>query len=115
MRDPHRPPPLRPTSWGLHFKNEDEEGSVAHAWFFFIGFILFPLWWYASFAPIPRTRRVGGTDTEKAVTIDDPQVEHGEWSCYHRVLRFVRLQWADSFVLLLKMLDHGDLGVVSWP
>lgn len=100
MRDPHRPPPVRPTSWGLHFKNEDEEGSVMHAWFFFIGFILFPLWWYASFAPIPRTRRVGGTDTEKAVTIDDPQVEHGEW-CY--LWFFLSMLWcADRVVCLLR-------------
>lgn len=79
MRDPRRPPSVRPTSWVLHWRNDDEDGSVIQAWLFFVGFILFPLWWYASFAPIPKTRRVGGTDTEKGVVIDDPQVEHGEW------------------------------------
>lgn len=77
MRDPRRPPRIRPTSWTLHFRSEDEEASPFHAWCFFIGFILFPLWWIASFLPIPKTRQVGGTDTEKAVTLDDPQVEHG--------------------------------------
>ena len=77
MRDPRRPAPVRPTSWALHLKSEDEDASPFHAWCFFIGFIIFPIWWFASFAPIPRTRRVGGNDPEKAVTIDDPQVEHG--------------------------------------
>ena len=77
MRDPRRPPAVQPTPWGLRFDAPDEEGSPIHAWFFFVGFILFPLWWVAAFLPIPKTRRVGGTDTEKAVTLDDPQVEHG--------------------------------------
>ena len=53
-------------------------GSPLHSWLFFIGFILFPLWWIATFLPIPRTRRLGGTDAEKGVTLDDPQVEHGK-------------------------------------
>ncbi|TCD65818.1 hypothetical protein EIP91_002168 [Steccherinum ochraceum] len=35
MRDPRRPPAVRPTSWGLHFKTDDEDGSPLHAWFFF--------------------------------------------------------------------------------
>jgi hypothetical protein len=78
MRDPRRPPRVHSTPWGLRFRSEDDEGSPRHAWAFFVGFILFPLWWIASVLPIPETRRVGGTDTEKAVTLDDPQVEHGE-------------------------------------
>jgi len=54
-------------------------GSPLHAWLFFIGFIVFPLWWAAGFfIPIPRTRRLEGNDTEKGVVLDDPQVEHGQ-------------------------------------
>ena len=78
MRDPRRPPRVQSTSWVLRLRSEDEDGSPVHAWCFFVGFILFPIWWVASFWRIPETRRVGGTDTEKAVTLDDPQVEHGE-------------------------------------
>ena len=77
MRDPRRPPKIQPTEWSLKLKGPDEDGSPIQAWCFFIGFVLFPIWWVASFTPIPKTRRVGGTDTEKAVTLDDPQVEHG--------------------------------------
>ena len=87
MRDPRRPPRVHSTPWSLRFRSSDEEGSPRHAWIFFIGFILYPLWWVAAFLPRPETRRVGGTDTEKAVTLDDPQVEHGEcptaWRCAH--------------------------------
>ena len=78
MRDPRKPPRIQPTPWTLRRDSPEEAGSPAHAWMFFIGFVLFPLWWVASFWRIPPTRRVGGTDTEKAVTLDDPQVEHGE-------------------------------------
>ena len=54
-------------------------GSPLHAWLFFVGFIVFPLWWAAGFLiPIPRTRRLEGNDTEKGVVLDDPQVEHGQ-------------------------------------
>lgn len=77
MRDPRKPPRVQPTSWGLRFRTEFEDGSPIHAWFFFLGFILFPLWWLASVWRIPRTRSVGGSEVEKAVTLDDPQVEHG--------------------------------------
>lgn len=76
MRDPHRTV-IQSTSWVPRLKSPNEEGSPPHAWCFFIGFILFPLWWIASFLPIPQTRLVGGTDIEKGVTLDDPQVEHG--------------------------------------
>ena len=37
------------------------------------------LLWIAAFLPIPRTRRLGGTDAEKSVALND-QVEHGKWS-----------------------------------
>ena len=90
MRDPRRPPPIQETPWSLSFPVQIDEarwgwrgwvergGSPLHAWLFFIGFILFPLWWIAAFLPIPRTRRLGGTDAEKGVMLDDPQVEHGK-------------------------------------
>lgn len=77
MRDPRKPPRVQPTPWSLRFRTEDEDGSPIHAWFFFLGFILFPLWWLASVWRIPQTRSVGGSEVEKAVTLDDPQVEHG--------------------------------------
>ncbi|KAI0049421.1 hypothetical protein FA95DRAFT_876043 [Auriscalpium vulgare] len=79
MRDPHKPPRKLETGWALRFRAEDEEGSPRHAWLFYVAFVLFPLWWVASFLPTPKTRRVG-TDAEKAVTLDDPQVEFGACS-----------------------------------
>ena len=80
MRDPRKPPRVRSTRWGLRLRTEAEDGSPIHAWFFFLGFILFPLWWLASMWRIPRTRSVGGSEVENAVTLDDPQVEHGRLS-----------------------------------
>lgn len=79
MHDPRRPPKIHPTEWTPHLRSEDEDASPLHAWAFFVGFILFPIWWLAAFWPIPKTRRVGDGDAEKAVTLDDPQVEHGAW------------------------------------
>ena len=81
MRDPRKPPRVQPTPWGLRFRTELEDGSPIHAWFFFLGFVLFPLWWCASVWRIPQTRSVGGSEVEKAVTLDDPQVEHGQYLC----------------------------------
>ena len=92
MRDPRKPSPIQSTPWSLAFPSQvqtgearwgwrgwvERGGSPLHSWLFFIGFILFPLWWIAAFLPIPRTRRLGGTDAEKGVTLDDPQVEHGK-------------------------------------
>lgn len=77
MQDPRKPPRKQDTGWALRFKEGDDEGSPVQAWLFYLGFILFPLWWAASFMRTPKTRHVGGSDTEKAVTLDDPQVEHG--------------------------------------
>lgn len=78
MRDPRKPAKPHVTSWSLRFRTEAEDGSCLHAWCFFIGFVIFPAWWVASVLGIPETRRVGGEDMEKAVTLDDPQVEHGQ-------------------------------------
>ena len=89
MRDPRRPPRVRPTPWSLRLTTEIEDGSPIHAWFFFLGFIIFPVWWLASVWRIPQTRSVGGSEVEKAVTLDDPQVEHGQlsWSVYFPPLK----------------------------
>ena len=92
MRDPRKPPPIQSTTWSLAFPSQVREGearwawkgwverggSPLHAWLFFIGFILFPLWWAAAFIPVRRTRRLGSMDAEKGVVLDDPQLEHGE-------------------------------------
>ena len=93
MRDPRKPPRIQPTTWSLSFPSQvrvDESrwawkgwvergGSPLHAWLFFIAFVLFPLWWAAAFISVKRTRRLGGTDVEKGVVLDDPQLEHGEF------------------------------------
>jgi hypothetical protein len=77
MQDPRKPPRKQVTGWALRFQEGDDAGSPVQAWLFYLGFILFPVWWAASFMRTPKTRHVGGSDTEKAVTLDDPQVEHG--------------------------------------
>lgn len=45
--------------------------------------------------PIPQTRHVGGTDTEKAVTLDDPQVEYGMFDTIN-LLWFVLTRFVDA-------------------
>ncbi|EPQ54819.1 hypothetical protein GLOTRDRAFT_77581 [Gloeophyllum trabeum ATCC 11539] len=105
MRDPRRPPRVHPTPWSLTLRSQDEDGSPLHAWFFFIGFVLFPLWWVTSFLPIPRTREVGGTDTEKAVTLDDPQIEHDArtWRFRCRIMAVVSLFTYVPFIVLIAV------------
>ena len=66
------------TGWALRFRTSEEEGSPIQAWMFYIALVLFPLWWIAACWRVPKTRVVGGTDTEKAVPLDDPQIEFGE-------------------------------------
>ena len=65
------------TGWTLRFRTTEEEGSPLQAWLFYIALVLFPLWWVGAFWRVPKTRVVGGTDTEKAVPLDDPQIEFG--------------------------------------
>ncbi|KAL6304440.1 hypothetical protein BKA93DRAFT_733135 [Sparassis latifolia] len=105
MHDPRKPPRVMPTEWALRFRSQDEEGSPLQAWCFFIGFILFPLWWIASFSPIPKTREVGGTDSEKAVTIDNPQVEHDArtWRFRCRVMSAVSFLTYIPFIVLVAI------------
>ncbi|KAI5123102.1 hypothetical protein M0805_001458 [Coniferiporia weirii] len=74
MRDPRRPPSRRTVGWRLRFAEGEDKGSPLHAWAFWFGFFLPLFWWIASVWRIPRTRMVG-TDTEKAVIVDDPHVE----------------------------------------
>ncbi len=77
MRDPRRPPRRMVTSWALRLRTAEEDGSPVHAWLFYIALVLFPLWWVGAVWRVPQTRVVGGTDTEKAVPLDDPQIEFG--------------------------------------
>lgn len=116
MRDPRKPPRVQPTPWTLTFPSPDEQGSPVHAWAFFVGFVLFPLWWVASFWRIPRTRRVGGTDTEKAVTLDDPQVEHGEClACLSLVIALSRALRRCEVVAVAMSYHVRDLALYLHP
>lgn len=105
MHDPRRPPKVHPTEWSLRLRSEDDPGSPFPAWCFFIGFILFPIWWVASFVPIPKTRRLEGTDAEKGVTLDDPQVEHDArtWRLRCRVMSAVSLLTYIPFIVLVAV------------
>lgn len=99
MRDPRKPAPIQSTSWSLSFPSRVEDGesrwelrswverggSPLHAWLFFSGFVVFPLWWAASFVGVPQTRRLGeegegegGVQEKGGVVLDDPQVEYGK-------------------------------------
>ena len=123
MRDPRKPPPIQSTAWSLTFPSLVQEGeprwawkgwverggSPLHAWLFFIGFILFPLWWLAAFIPVRRTRRLGGTDVEKGVVLDDPQLEHGV--CVFKICQDKKLLLTFFF---FQTLNHGEDGVASW-
>lgn len=77
MRDPRKPPRRRPVGWRLRLKTFEDDGSPFPAWAFWFGFFMPVLWFIASFWRMPRTRTVG-TDTEKAIVVDDPQVERGK-------------------------------------
>lgn len=108
MRDPRKPAPIQSTPWALSFPDHWQAGesrwalhgwvgrggSPLHAWLFFFGFVCFPLWWAAAFIPIPKTRRLGGTDAEKGVILDDPQVEHGLSS----FISFIGIDFLTSFL-----------------
>jgi len=105
MQDPRKPPRKRDTGWTLRFKDDDEAGSPIHAWFFFLGFVLFPLWWAASVMNIPKTRHVGGSDTEKAVPLDDPQIEHDAkaWRFRCRIMAVISLVTYIPFIALVAV------------
>ncbi|KAI0088596.1 hypothetical protein BDY19DRAFT_890794 [Irpex rosettiformis] len=105
MRDPRRPPRTHSTPWTPHLKSVDDEASPIHAWLFYVSFILFPLWWIASFLPIPRTRVVGGSDTEKAVPLDDPQIEHDArtWRFRCRIMAGISFLTYIPFIVLVAV------------
>lgn len=79
MRDPHKPR-RRPVGWRLRRRTpEGDAGSPVHAWCFWLGLLFPPLWWIASFMPIPHTRVVGAGvgAAEKGIPVDDPHDERG--------------------------------------
>jgi hypothetical protein len=81
-------------------------GSPPHAWLFFLGFIVFPVWWIAAFLKIRRTRRIeGGHDGQKSVVLDDPQVEHDakSWRKRCRVMGAVSLVTYIPFIVLVAI------------
>ncbi|KAH7885206.1 hypothetical protein F5I97DRAFT_1811287 [Phlebopus sp. FC_14] len=106
MRDPRKPPKkLNDTEWGLRFATEDEPGSPLPSFCFFVGFVLFPIWWIAALLPIPRTRMAGDAAVEKAVTIDDPQIEHDAetWRFRCRVMAVVSIFTYIPFIILVAI------------
>lgn len=120
MRDPRKPPRLQDTPWSLTLPSGDEAeenrwspngwvergGSPLHAWFFFLAFVIFPLWWVAGWIiPIPRTRRLGGGDAEKGVILDDPQVEHDykSWRRRCRIMGGVAFVTYIPFIVLIAI------------
>jgi len=80
-------------------------GSPLHAWLFFVGFVMFPLWSAASFTGIPKTRRLGGSEQEKGVVLDDPQVEHDakSWRVRCRVMAVISLFTYIPFIILVAI------------
>ncbi|KIY71619.1 hypothetical protein CYLTODRAFT_345542 [Cylindrobasidium torrendii FP15055 ss-10] len=114
-RDPRRPPPVQGTPWSLNLPEKgwkqngtrwiDAGGSPRHAWLFFIGFVLFPLWWLAAFLPIPRTRHIGAGEMEKGVVLDDPQVEHDalSWRFRCRIMAAVSLLTYVPFIVCIAV------------
>jgi hypothetical protein len=52
-------------------------GSPLHAWLFFLGFVLFPAWWIASFLSVPRgVQKASSKDKEGGGMSQD---EFGRW------------------------------------
>jgi hypothetical protein len=100
MRDPRRPPRRMETGWALRFRTVEEEGSPLHAWLFYLGLVLFPLWWIGTVWRVPQTRVVGGTDTEKAVPLDDPQIEFGAFD--------ITLGTEEGAHMMMQTQGHGD-------
>ncbi|KAF8213657.1 hypothetical protein K438DRAFT_1957022 [Mycena galopus ATCC 62051] len=92
MRDPHKPRAYsRPAG-----------GSPLHAWLFFLGFVLFPVWWAAAFLRVLRTRRVG---KESQVVLDDPQLEFDArtWRKRCRIMAAVSLVTYIPFIVLVAV------------
>ncbi|KAI0298148.1 hypothetical protein B0F90DRAFT_1632918 [Multifurca ochricompacta] len=105
MRDPRRPPRHMETGWALRFRTKEEEGSPVQAWFFYVALVLFPLWWIGAVWRVPKTRVVGGTDTEKAVPLDDPQIEFDarSWRFRCRVMAVISLFTYIPFIVCIAI------------
>lgn len=119
MRDPRKPAPVQSTSWSLSLPVKDGKhkslelgdwvergGSPLHSWLFFVGFVLFPVWWVASVMRVRRTRRIGGGDVEKGgVLLDDPQLEHDahSWRTRCRVMAVVSIFTYIPFIVLVAI------------
>ncbi|KAJ6455423.1 hypothetical protein C8R45DRAFT_1036318 [Mycena sanguinolenta] len=106
MHNPHKPPRLQPTGWGLVF---GEGRSPVHAWLFFVGFVLFPVWWVAGFGvPVPQTRRLGDEEEKgrEQVVLDDPQVEFDakSWRKRCRIMAGLSLVTYLPFIVVLAVL-----------
>lgn len=111
MRDPRKPRPIQPTPWSLSMPLSgdgswlERGGSPLHAWLFFVGFLIFPIWWVAVFVGIPRTRRLGGNEVEKGVVLDDPQLEFdaNSWRKRCRIMAVVSFFTYIPFVILVAI------------
>ncbi|KAH9960965.1 hypothetical protein BGW80DRAFT_1182015 [Lactifluus volemus] len=105
MRDPHRPPRKMETAWALRFRTPEEDGSPVHAWLFYFALVVFPLWWVGALWRVPQTRVVGGTDTEKAVPLDDPQIEFDarSWRFRCRIMSLVSLFTYIPFIVCVAI------------
>ncbi|KAK2465285.1 hypothetical protein APHAL10511_002639 [Amanita phalloides] len=118
MHDPRKPGPAQRTSWMLSLPSSgggvgsrwalnswaERGGSPLHAWLFFLGFLFFPIWWLASFIRTPKTRRIGGGETEKGVVLDDPQVEHDSKSWRTRCRAIISISGVTRHYLTLPNL-----------
>ncbi|KAJ6626931.1 hypothetical protein B0H10DRAFT_465826 [Mycena sp. CBHHK59/15] len=118
MRDPHKPPRVQPTGWALSVGALDLRapnwrrwteagGSPLHAWLFFLGFVLFPVWWAAAFLRVLRTRRIGHGEkgATDAVVLDDPQLEHDArtWRTRCRIMAAVSFLTYVPFIILVAV------------
>ncbi|CAK5274750.1 unnamed protein product [Mycena citricolor] len=100
MRDPRKAPRVQPTGWAPIWGT-----SPAHAWLFFLGFVVFPLWWIAGLlVPVPRTRKLDVEEKAgRAVVLDDPQIESDalSWRKRCRIMAGVSLVTYIPFIVLL--------------
>lgn len=115
MRDPRKPRPIRNTPWTLSLAVGNREpgegwrgwvergGSPPLSWLFFLGFLVFPIWWVASFTRIPRTRLLGSE--EKGVLLDDPQLEYDarSWRKRCRVMSILSFFTYIPFIILVAV------------
>ncbi|TRM62107.1 hypothetical protein BD626DRAFT_67375 [Schizophyllum amplum] len=120
MRDPRKPPPLVPTPWV-----PTRQGPL-NAWLFFVGFVLFPVWWVGGFAASTRSvpselrvevdaeqlvgdlesaSRVGVSSKRGSVLLADAQAEHDarSWRLRCRIMAAVSLVTYVPFIVLVAI------------